>query len=518
MKLSKKLQLCLLAAALLSGMAFARDMMNARVRNVPDSIRSSVVQNPKKNLEALVKNLTDGLADDSLKARVIHDWICDSIAYDADLHFSNKAKKPKQDWESVLKAGKALAPGYVDLFNRMCSLAGIESVPVKGFFKGFGYGDAIPDEPNHVWNAVKIGNSWKLVDVTLDTGSLEQRTFIKRYSAQWFFLEPENFLYSHLPEDPSFQYVDSAKIRSKEQFKAEPYVPGVFFEYGFQFDGDMPAYRTTMTGPVQYDFTMANSNVSVQGGVCEKMTMVKIPNATWLSRSGDRISLLFDVPTSKEYQAFIYACHADEETYPWFFSDSEFDGKILPAAKKLVTAGEITKTELKSLTDSYFKVAYNRRYYLREDLFDDERNENVKKIFRLLKLSSASMEEILRFDIRSDGLYAGFGGNVIRFPTAYTEYTLCKNTSLVSPMTGSLKLGAKVHFEVISGDYNSIAVSADGGELKKLEKGPDGVYRGDFTLGADLAPKDDTKAPASVSVFGSKDSHHYEGLWMYSVK
>ena len=48
MKHTSKIFLCLLAAALLSGTAFARDMMNARVRNVPGDIASGVTQNPKK--------------------------------------------------------------------------------------------------------------------------------------------------------------------------------------------------------------------------------------------------------------------------------------------------------------------------------------------------------------------------------------------------------------------------------------------------------------------------------------
>ncbi|MBP5158342.1 MAG: hypothetical protein ILP18_10795 [Treponema sp.] len=516
MKYGKRFVLCLLVLAFFSLQLYARGMMNSRVRNVPSDISANVIQNPKKNLGALVQNLTEGLGDDGLKVRVIHDWICDNIAYDADMYFSGKVKK--QDWESVLKGRKALAPGYVDLFNKMCDLAGIESIAIKGYFKGFGYGDDIPNEPNHVWNAVKIGSGWKLVDVTLDTGSLEQRTFVKRYSTQWLFLEPENFLYSHLPENSSYQYVDSSKLRTKEQFKQEPYVPGVFFEYGFRFDGEVPGYRTTVSGPVTYGFKLTDSNVSVLGGVCEKVTMVKVANASWIGRSGNSLSASFDVPTAKEYQAFVYACRSDEETYPWFFSDSEFDGNILPKAKKLASSGEISKAELKSLTDSYFKVAHNRRYYLNEDLFDEERNENVKKVFRLLKLSSKSMEEVLRFDIRSDGVYKGYGSNVVKYPTAYTEYTFCKSTSLVSPLSGTVKLGDSVHFEIATGDYSAVAVSADGGGLKKLVKGGNGNYSGDFTIGGDLGPKDEGAVPTSISVFASKDGKHYEGLWVYKVE
>ena len=93
MKHTNKILLCLLLAALSSFGLSARETMNSRVRSVPADISASVTQSPKKNVQALVTNLTEGLADDSLKVRVIHDWICDNIAYDADMYFSGKVKK-----------------------------------------------------------------------------------------------------------------------------------------------------------------------------------------------------------------------------------------------------------------------------------------------------------------------------------------------------------------------------------------------------------------------------------------
>ena len=61
-------------------------------------------------------------------------------------------------------------------------------------------------------------------------------------------------------------------------------------------------------------------------------------------------------------------------------------------------------------------------------------------------------------------------------------------------------------------------MSANGGELKKLAEGGDGNFAGDYTLGQDIKPKDEKTAFKSISVFGSKDGHHYEGLWVYQVK
>ena len=490
----------------------AKSSMNARIREVPAEIRSESFSNPKKALPDLVENLVSGIKDEKLKARILHDWICDNIAYNAEMYFSGSEKK--QDYSSVLKGRKALSSGYARLYAQMCSNAGLDCTIVKGFLKGHGYGGTLPEKENHSWNAVKINGKWNLVDVTLDAGSLEQRTFIKRYSTQWFCRDAKEFLYSHLPADEQQQFAAASDIKTKEEFQNEPYIPGVFFDYGFNFSQERPSCNTVISAPVSYSFTQSKRNVALLGGISTKDDLSKIENATWINRNANLVTITFDVPDAKEYQASLYACYADQETYPWFFSQAEYEGQILPKAEQLLQNGEISQDEFDYLENSYFKVNYNKRYYLAEDLFDNERNEAVRKIFRLIGLTPSSMEEILAFSIRTDGVYPGFGHGTLNYPTAYTEYTLTRNTELISPLKGILKNGESIVFEIASGDYKSIALSADDGELIKLEKNPEsGHFEKECIIG-----ENEFANAHSIKVYGSTDNHQYEGLWGYKIE
>ncbi|MBR1910727.1 MAG: hypothetical protein IJ828_00035, partial [Treponema sp.] len=254
--------------------------MDKRVRSVPASISSAAFKNPKAALAPLVQNLVEGIDDEELKVKVIHDWICDTIAFDAQMYFLGKNKQ--QDFASVMKKKLALSEGYANLFKEMCSAAGIESVAVKGWSKGFGYAGKLAKKPDYTWNAVKVNGIWKLADVTQDAGIVEIRTWIKHYSTEWLFLEPENFIYSHLPEDASYQFLSEAEQRTKEQFEKEPYIAGIFFDLGLALTKNIPLHDTVITGETEYIFSV-DSGTTVTSEIRDK-NQNDVKNASWLNR------------------------------------------------------------------------------------------------------------------------------------------------------------------------------------------------------------------------------------------
>ncbi len=129
-KFTVALLVLILAAPLFSA------SMDSRVRSVPKDTLELVTKSPKKGLPTLVKILTEKAGGTQAKVKIFHDWICDNIAYDADMYFSGRVSK--QDYESVLKKKKAVCSGYSSLMNEMCRLAGIESIGIHGYSKGFG--------------------------------------------------------------------------------------------------------------------------------------------------------------------------------------------------------------------------------------------------------------------------------------------------------------------------------------------------------------------------------------------
>ncbi|MCR5761823.1 MAG: hypothetical protein K6G00_00395 [Treponema sp.] len=496
----KKIFALLLCSFMLASLFAAS--MESRIRSVPGNVSSAAFKNPKAGLPMLVQNLTEGVNDDALKVKIIHDWICDNIEFDTQQYFSGKNKK--QDYVSVLKKKIAMSEGYSSLMYEMCSAAGIEAVIVKGWSKGLGYSGKLERKPDHSWNAVKVGNEWKLVDVAWDAGIVEVCTWIKHYSTEWLFLAPENFIYSHLPEDESYQFLPDADVRTKDQFVKEPYIAGKFFESGISLTKNIPLYNTVITGETEYIFKV-DPKTTVTSEIRDK-NQNDVKNASWLNRSGNSLYFVVDVPDSADYKAMLFAKKADEDYYGFKFGIKDFEKNVLPAAEKLVSSQDITAAELKMFKSSFVKVKENDAYYIKEDLFNERQNENMINIFELIDLNPRIMETVLEFNVKADTSYKGFGRGVVKYPTTYNVYNNSTGTKLISPVCGNLKIGDEILFQVESSDFSDIAVELDG-TLVNFEKNEKGIFELSVTI-----PEADT-----LKVYGSNNGHNYNGLWYYDI-
>ena len=474
--------------------------MDPRVRSVPKSAQELVFENPKEGLPLVVKSLTGGGAN---KVKALHDWICDNIAYDTELYFNGGPAR--QDYESVLKKRKALCSGYTNLMTVMCRMAGIEAIGIEGFSKGFGYQGKCGDETDHAWNAVKIGGKWQLIDVTWDAGYVDYRTFIKRYSTEWLNRTPEQFIFSHLPEKDEFQYLKKTKTR--EEFEKEPYIAGIFFEYGLSLGNPAPDYTNEVSGAAKYEFRTGKAGVSLMTDLIDTEGGRLVENATWIERIGNRATADFDIPTAKKHKARLLARNANEKKAPDFFSAAEFEGRILPEAQNLVEQKKATQKEFDFLRDSYFPVEENRRYYRADDPFSTQRNNAVLKILEMLKKTS-QYEEVISVDLVPASGYEGFGAETARFPTPYGTFHETSNTHLISPTGGVLKKGAAQKFQIESKDFKALGVVIDG-KLTKLSKNQNGIFEAEIEIPENI----DT-----LSVYGSRNEKSYSGLWLYRVE
>ena len=117
---------------------YRTNRMNPKVRSIGKELSENVFTNPGRYLPDLVSKLAAGINDQFSKTKILHDWICDNISYDTEMYFIHR-RITDQNYESILKKKKAVCSGYVNLFNEMCKLAGIESIGINGYSKGFGY-------------------------------------------------------------------------------------------------------------------------------------------------------------------------------------------------------------------------------------------------------------------------------------------------------------------------------------------------------------------------------------------
>lgn len=212
--------------------------MDERVKNVPSAIKNAVFKRPESAITKLVDFLVKDEPDLFLQVKTIHDWITDNIAYDTSSFFSGNV--PSQDWEQTLRSGKSVCEGYSGLFNKMCDIAGITSVKIHGYARGYGFDLFGPEDlsdSNHAWNAVQINGYWYLVDCTWDAGNVNGTSFQKDYTTAYLFVKPEHIIYTHVPMDPSWQLLDTPL--KAEKLEKLPYYRGSYFLYGMEPDTEI---------------------------------------------------------------------------------------------------------------------------------------------------------------------------------------------------------------------------------------------------------------------------------------
>jgi hypothetical protein len=479
---------------------YRNDKMDSRVRRVPRDLMEKVFVTPGTALSGVTASLTAGVSDQYLKAKVIHDWICDNISYDTEMYFSGRTVN--QDYVSVLKKKAAVCSGYSSVFNEMCRLANIESIGIHGYSKGFGYRGTIDGNTDHEWNAVKINGKWYLVDVTWDAGYVEKRAFIRNYSTSYLFLDSRPFLYSHLPEEDQYQFY--APRLGKDEFMREPYLGGKFFQYGLELSADKPSYHNTTAGVFSFDMAVRNSNVTVSSAL--RYNNQNIEGTSWLERKGSTISLSFDVPDNREYEGNVFVRRKNEENYLDRVGISEFETVWIPKTEALLEEKKISPAEYELFKDAYFRISDNGKYYFKEDQFNLPRNNAIKKIHGLLDLSSQWLDFVFSFNIKAAQDYDGFG-NERKYPHAFSSYRDASGTELLSPVKGVLKAGSTELFTMKSRDYTRFALIVDGKYLY-FEKKPSGNYELSVEIPSDVE---------ELNIYGSKDGRRYTGLIQYDV-
>ncbi|NXM25684.1 KY peptidase, partial [Oxyruncus cristatus] len=163
--------------------------------------------NVKSSVEDLVKALLKQARTDLEKVRAIWMWICHHIEYDV-VGYHNKSQRSSEA-KDVLQMGKSVCEGYAELFEKMCSIAGVQCKKLSGHAKGHGYkiGQTFTGKSDHAWNAVYIEGRWHLLDSTWGSGSVDDSVtnFTYRYNEFYFLTHPALFINTHFPDNSNWQ-------------------------------------------------------------------------------------------------------------------------------------------------------------------------------------------------------------------------------------------------------------------------------------------------------------------------
>jgi hypothetical protein len=188
-----------------------------------------------RSVGSLAHYLTEGLPTEEMRVRAIFRWMTAHIRY--DLQGLRSADYGDLSPEAVLERRSAVCEGYSGLFESLVRAAGFEVVMVSGFAKGVGYSAGAPltTSLHHAWNAVKVRGEWKLLDCTWGAGALNERgEYVPAFDPFYFFTPPEQFIYSHFPNDSRWQLL--AEPLTREAFEALALLKPAFFTCGLGSD------------------------------------------------------------------------------------------------------------------------------------------------------------------------------------------------------------------------------------------------------------------------------------------
>jgi len=188
------------------------------------------------NMGTISNLLTKNYENKTDKARAIFDWIAYNIVY--DIKTARNGGSEKNSSTEVLLYRKATGSGYANLFQDMCSSAGIRCLTADGFIK-FGI-DQIGDdktEINHTWDVVQLGQSpeaWYYVDACMGSGytDAEFKTYTKSFNPDYFFADLTIFNWQHFPDNIAWYL--GPRLKNKKDFFSMPIIKSAAYELGLK--------------------------------------------------------------------------------------------------------------------------------------------------------------------------------------------------------------------------------------------------------------------------------------------
>lgn len=231
-----------------------------RVKAYPKTFSS-----PDKLAELVAKDFSS----ESDKARAIFTWIATNVKYDYAAYGVNerpvaysfrtqderiaKEKAMKQELaQKTLKSKKGVCQGYSTLYMVVAEKAGLESVLIPGTSKTHpAHIGKAPGASDHAWNAVKIGNEWKLLDVTFGAGTVtgEKPAFVFKFNDKYFFADPDTFFLNHFPDDKKWLLTD----KTEKDFANLPLYYGDYLMKGYEFiTPDGGTFKAVPSGFIEF--------------------------------------------------------------------------------------------------------------------------------------------------------------------------------------------------------------------------------------------------------------------------
>ncbi|TXT49683.1 MAG: transglutaminase domain-containing protein [Spirochaetes bacterium] len=392
-----------------------------------------------------------------MKVKLIHDWICASISYDATM--LKQGMVTNQDVQTVLATRKAVCSGYSRVFQSMADFAGIPCVTVSGFVKNQRGARGLSQDNSHAWNLVQVYGRWHIVDTTFDAGYVKDWVFVKKYSTENLFVDPAQSIYARYPKESGQQLL--ASPISGQDFLNLPDVEPAFFDYGLEFDSKRIAWENPTLGLFCLELK-GNDEDMVIDGVLIGPDGKELPGATFIQRPGaGRYSILASMTQKASYTLEIYAKRRGEARFDYLIDAGKFEGKIVPA---------LDKADRVVLSSLFEKIPASNHYRFKEDPFSLASKDTALRLLAAAGFPADSLQKVLSLKLLNQRASA-----TSSYPKVYARYQNSTADSLASPLLGTLKVGEEVRFAYRSEESKEAALIM-GDKFYTMKKGSDGIF------------------------------------------
>jgi hypothetical protein len=272
------------------------------------SLHPAVASMPKEaevSIPSVARYILAHEPDPMQRVKALHDWVADRIAYDTPNYVAHTIPDADRDAQAVFRSRVGVCAGYAKLLVELAKVTGDEILYVVGDARG----EESPMEgEGHAWNAARIGGNWYLIDPTWDSGTNDNGTFKKRYSTEYLFAPPAQFVVSHFPDAAKWQLLEHPLSRA--EFFRRPVLAPAFFAHGLEL---RTPDRSQVSVAGALDVALGNPrNVFVLGDFTPKH------GTTRTECKGDHHTALHcDFPASGTYDVRLYANDKRYGTYAY---------------------------------------------------------------------------------------------------------------------------------------------------------------------------------------------------------
>lgn len=374
--------------------SFRTDLPESIAKKIPADIKALKTSNPASYVQKCCEFISANSSDDFEKIKIAHDIVALNTKYDAKSFWSGNL--PSQDYATVLKTGLAVCEGYSNLLKKLLDSLGFQNLIIHGYARGVGV--SLLDEKNivsnHAWNLVKIENEYYFIDSTWDSGYMNGKSSVQRYTTDWLFIKPEHFIYSHFPEKQNQQLLKNPL--SNSEFLALADLRPKFFEaaenfkigtsrnsqnetQSYEFSQDkFVGKQTEAWNSVRLEYNL-QKDYSLSFVITQIQTKSQKNNLDFTESKDDKTLTTIQFPAAELYRIqvfyygknsrqgwscaefFVNAESSSDILYPQIYNNS-FESKIITPIKTPLKKGETYHFEISCPSKKFVAIINGRNF------------------------------------------------------------------------------------------------------------------------------------------------------------